>query len=111
MLTASGEPYAPGGDGCAVGPTLLNRLRTEYVEASGVYGILPCLRSAEGRECEPLLWNWTLRLTDVEGRMVTCQVNDSGLDGLDVDLSDGAWERAWGDKGQGVRLVSLEVLH
>ncbi len=111
MLTASGELYNPDGDGCAVGPTLLNRLRTEYAGASGVYGILPCLRSAEGWECEPLLWGWELRLTDAEGRVVTCRVNDSGLDGLDVDLGDGAWERAWGDRAQGVRMVKVEVLH
>ncbi len=42
--------------------------------------------------------------------MVTCRVNDSGLDGLEVDLPDGAWERAYGDKGQGVQIVRVEVL-
>ncbi len=103
MLTASGEPYNPDGDGCAVGPTLLNRLRTEYAEASGTFTILP---TWEGK---PLTWNWTLRLTDAEGRAVTCRVNDSGLDGLDIDLPDGTWERAWGDRAKGVKVIKLEV--
>ncbi len=105
MSTASGEAYDPGGDGCAVGPMILKRLRTEYAGANGVYGILPCLG------CGPLTWNWTLRLTDAEGRAVTCRVNDSGLDGLDIDLPDGAWERVYGDKAKGVRNVQIEVLH
>ncbi len=102
MLTASGEPYDPDGDGCAVGPTLLKRLRTEYAGANGVYGILPCLG------CGPLTWNWTLRLTDAEGRAVTCRVNDSGLDGLDVDLPTGTFARYWPIE-QGVALVSIQV--
>ncbi len=105
MPTASGEPYDPNGDGCAVGPTLLKRLRTEYAEASGTFTILP---TWEGK---PQEWGWWLKLMDAEGRMATCQVNDSGLDGLDIDLPDGAWERAYGDKAKGVRNVQIEVLH
>ncbi len=104
MLTASGAVYDPNGDGCAVGPTLLNRLRTEYAGASGTFTILP---TWEGK---PQEWGWELRLTDAGGRMVTCRVNDSGLDGLDVDLGDRVWERAYGDKGQGVKVVRVEVL-
>ncbi len=102
MLTASGEPYAPNGDGCAIGPTILKRLRSEYAEASGVYGILPCLG------CELLTWNWTLRLMDAEGRAVTCRVIDSGLDGLDVDLPTDTFARYWPIE-QGVALVSIQV--
>ncbi len=104
MLTASGESYDPSGDGCAVGPTLLKRLRTEYAEASGTFTILP---TWEGK---PQAWGWWLKLVDAEGRMVTCRVVDSGLDGLDIDLGDGTWERAWGDRGQGVKVVELGVL-
>ncbi len=104
MFTASGEAYNPNGDGCAVGPTLLNRLRTEYAEASGTFTILPTWAG------KPQEWGWILRLTSIEGESVTCRVNDSGLDGLDVDLPDGAWERAYGDKGQGVKITRVEVL-
>ncbi len=104
MPTASGEPYAPGGDGCAVGPTLLKRLRSEYAGAAGTFTILP---TWEGK---PQEWGWRLRLTDAGGCMVTCRVNDSGLDGLEVDLPDGAWERVYGDTGQGVKITRIEVL-
>ncbi len=104
MLTASGEPYDPSGNGCAVGPILLNRLRMEYAEASGTFTILP---TWEGK---PQEWGWVLRMVDGEGKAVTCRVVDSGLDGLDVDLGDGTWERVWGDRGQGVQITRIEVL-
>ncbi len=102
-LTASGEPYDPAGNGCAVGPVLLNRLRTKYADAAGTYTIKPCW------DCVGLRWGWTLRLVADDGRVVVCRVDDTGLDGLDVDLPTDTFASHW-PLEKGVVLVSVQVI-
>ncbi len=102
-LTASGKLYNPAGNGCAVGPTLLNRLRTEYANAAGTFEIKACW------DCQMLLWGWTLRLTADDGQVVLCRVTDTGLDGLDVDLPDQTFASHW-PLEKGVVLVSIQVI-